>query len=90
MIYTLATKDRPERMKARGGFVWETIAEADAYLRETFSHQYRPQYAVYGIEASWDHDTVRLRAEAHGHSFRALREAAPLVPLNRKDARHGG
>jgi hypothetical protein len=81
MIYTIARTNRVTLVKDRGGFVWETIAEAEAYLDRMFSHSDRMHYSVYGADADWEADTVKVLAEHYGHTFRALRESARMIRL---------
>jgi hypothetical protein len=87
----IASKEAMGRrlVKVRGGSVWETREAAQGYL-DAWREQYGPPrpydhttssphlFAVYGVEASWDADTVI----EDGVPYRSLRRDAPVVRLD--------
>ena len=83
LIYTLGRKSiydplfgRPRKpMKGKGGSVWETHGDAEAYrmcMRE------KREYGVYGVVADWDRDTKPTGKDA---PYRDLNRDATLVQL---------
>lgn len=63
-----------------GGSVWESAAEAEAYLA---ANQPRLEpYAVYGVIASWEADTTQVE----GEPFRRLMKDSMIVSVSERTA----
>ena len=75
-IYEPYIRDDPNPGKAIGGSVWKTRSEAEQYLAQHSSSEYR----VYEVDADWEQDT----AEEVGESFRALKRVARLSTVENK------
>lgn len=62
-------------MKLDGGSVWETEAEARAYLK---ANSIGDAWSVYGVLAEWGKDT---KITEHNTAWRSLKRDAELVQL---------
>ena len=65
--------------RSRGGAVWQTREEAEAWLasRSEAEKEQAAALAIYGLDAVWDRDTSQYK----GEDFHRLIIARPIVRL---------
>ena len=59
-----------------GGWVWETVAEAERFIAV---NGLTATHSVYGLKATWDEDTEAVS----GQTYRRLRRDAEVLRLRR-------